>query len=340
MSRNLIGLLLLGVLSNLSRAEDHMLIEAESFDQAGGWVLDTQFIELMGSPYLLAHGLGRPVTDATTEVEIPTTGTYRVFVRTKDWVARWQAPGQPGRFQLKFADQTLPTTFGTEGAKWHWQDGGTIELAAGKLQLALHDLTGFDGRCDAIYLTTDLQSQPPDEDQVLSEWRRELLGLEPEPHVAREGYDLVVIGGGYSGMGAAISAARMGCRVALIQNRPVLGGNGSSEVRVWAMGLIRRGKFPRIGEIVEEFADQATKSPGRAEEFGDDLKEQIVRAEAEHRSVSESSRLQGGNERRANRRRRGVRHAHQRAHPVLAAACSSTAPGTARLVIWPKRTGR
>ena len=58
MSRNLIGLLLLGVLSNLSRAEDHMLIEAESFDQAGGWVLDTQFIEIMGSPYLLAHGLG------------------------------------------------------------------------------------------------------------------------------------------------------------------------------------------------------------------------------------------------------------------------------------------
>ncbi len=48
----------------------------------------------------------------------------------------------------------------------------------------------------------------------------------------------------------------MGCKVALIQNRPVLGGNGSSEVRVWAMGLIRRGEFPRIGEIVEEFCRQ------------------------------------------------------------------------------------
>ncbi len=59
----------------------------------------------------------------------------------------------------------------------------------------------------------------------------------------------------------------------------MLGGNGSSEVRVWAMGNIRRGKYPRIGEIVEEFADKATKSPGRAEEFGDDLKEAIVRAE-------------------------------------------------------------
>ena len=63
-------------------------------------------------------------------------------------------------------------------------------------------------------------------------------------------------------MAAAISAARLGCRVALIQNRGVLGGNGSSEVRVWAKGHTRRGKFPRIGEIVEEFADRATKSPG------------------------------------------------------------------------------
>ena len=87
-----------------------------------------------------------------------------MFVRTKDWVARWKAPGQPGRFQLLVDGQPLPTTFGTKGAEWYWQDGGTVELAAGKLQLALHDLTGFDGRCDAIFLTTDAVP-PPDEDQ-------------------------------------------------------------------------------------------------------------------------------------------------------------------------------
>ncbi|MGI9471099.1 MAG: FAD-dependent oxidoreductase, partial [Rubripirellula sp.] len=87
------------------------------------------------------------------------------------------------------------------------------------------------------------------------------------------------VGGGYAGMGSAISAARMGCRVALVQDRPVLGGNGSSEVRVWAKGNIRRGKFPRIGEIIEEFADQAAKSPGTYEEFGDALKERTVEAE-------------------------------------------------------------
>ena len=104
------------------------------------------------------------------------------------------------------------------------------------------------------------------------------LGLADEP-VERGPYDLVVVGGGYAGVASALSAARMGCRVALIQDRGVLGGNGSSEVRVWAMGNIRRGKYPRIGEIVEEFADKATKSPGTYEEFGDAHKEAVVRAE-------------------------------------------------------------
>jgi pyruvate/2-oxoglutarate dehydrogenase complex dihydrolipoamide dehydrogenase (E3) component len=104
-----------------------------------------------------------------------------------------------------------------------------------------------------------------------------LLGL-PEKSGEKD-YDLVVIGGGYSGMGAAISGARMGCKVALIQNRGVLGGNGSSEVRVWAKGNIRRGKYPRIGEIIEEIADKAKKSPGTYEEFEDAKKETIVRAE-------------------------------------------------------------
>jgi len=112
----------------------------------------------------------------------------------------------------------------------------------------------------------------------MSPWRRQQLGLTGDS-IENRSYDLVVVGGGYAGTAAALSASRMGCKVALIQDRGVLGGNGSSEVRVWAMGLIRRGRYPRIGEIVEEFCDHATKSPGRAEEFVDDLKEQKVLAE-------------------------------------------------------------
>ena len=49
----------------LSRAET-TVIEAESFENWGGWVNDTQFMDQMGSPYLLAHGMGKPVADAKT----------------------------------------------------------------------------------------------------------------------------------------------------------------------------------------------------------------------------------------------------------------------------------
>lgn len=254
-----------------------VLVEAESFDQPGGWKLDTQFIREMGSPYLLAHGLGAPVADATTKVTFPEPGEYKVFVRTKDWVARWNAPGTPGRFQLLVGDKPLAETFGTKGAEWAWQEGGSVKVDGKEVELKLHDLTGFDGRCDAIYFAKD-GSTPPNDDKILSAWRRGKLGLDEKP-TEKSGYDLIVVGGGYSGMGAALSAARLGCKVALIQDRPVLGGNGSSEVRVWAMGNIRRGKYPRIGEIVEEFSDHAKKSPGTYEEFEDVKKEALVRAE-------------------------------------------------------------
>ncbi len=264
-----------------------VFVEAESFDDLGGWSLDTQFIQQMGSPYLLAHGLGEPVGDATTRIAIPQPGEYRVWVRTIDWSAKFKdviqspvaADEAPGRFHVIVDGQKLDTTFGTQSSTWGWIDGGIVRLGeADQVEVVLHDLTGFDGRIDCLYLTTDTQSTPPPVDEVLSPWRRSRLGLPVQPQI-KGGYDLVVVGGGYAGMGSAIAAARMGCRVALIQDRGVLGGNGSSEVRVWAMGNIRRGKFPRIGEIIEEFCDHATKSPGRAEEFGDDRKLQVVLAE-------------------------------------------------------------
>ena len=52
---------LLATLLTLTAAAAHaqpLWIEAESFSSPGGWVLDTQFIDVMGSPYLMAHGMG------------------------------------------------------------------------------------------------------------------------------------------------------------------------------------------------------------------------------------------------------------------------------------------
>ncbi len=45
--------------------------------------------------------------------------------------------------------------------------------------------------------------------------------------------DLCVVGGGLAGLCAAVAAARHGARVLLMQDRPVLGGNASSEIRMW-----------------------------------------------------------------------------------------------------------
>lgn len=53
--------------------------------------------------------------------------------------------------------------------------------------------------------------------------------------------DIVVVGGGLAGVCAAVAAARLGQTVALVQNRPVLGGNSSSEVRVWVCGATGHG---------------------------------------------------------------------------------------------------
>ena len=136
---------LLGLLSPLpaAAASPRLLLEAESFRNPGGWSLDTQFIEIMGSPYLLAHGLGQPVADATTTATLPAAGKYRVWVRTKDWVAHWGAPGTPGRFQVLVNGQPLAETFGTKGKAWSWHDGGVIEATGPSLAVTLRDLTGL-----------------------------------------------------------------------------------------------------------------------------------------------------------------------------------------------------
>ncbi len=253
------------------------------FANHGGWELDQQSMEQMGSPYLLAHGLGIPVQDATTDVEFPKSGSYRLWVRTKDWVAPWNAPGAPGKFQLLIDGVAVPETFGTKSATWHWHDGGIVKVGK-KATLALHDLTGFEGRCDAILFCKDANFIPTNDLEALTKFRRKLLGLPKNPDNGGE-FDLIVCGGGLAGTCAAIAAARNGIKVALVQDRPVLGGNGSSEVRVWPEGHTNRPLFPHVGDIVTEILPDIIHKPnevlnGVAASYYDDAKKiEVVKAE-------------------------------------------------------------
>lgn len=270
----------------MNKIQNKVFVEAENFDELGGWVVDHQSIDIMGSAYLLAHGVGKPVDDASTNIDFQESGRYHVWVRTRDWAAQWQkGPEQiqysedqaPGRFQLIIDGTALPIVFGNKNHKWHWQYGGTIDIHAGPAEVRLRDLTGFDGRCDAILF--DLSGEePPHDGKALQDFRRTWLGHPEEPQTYGP-FDLVVAGGGIAGICAAVSAARRGLSVALVHNRPMVGGNNSSEVRVQLGGKINLEPYPALGNLVEELDAQLKQNAKPGAMYKDYLKMNVVESE-------------------------------------------------------------
>ena len=236
-----------------------LLVEAESFDNVGGWVTDSASVRQMGSAYLMAHGYGRPVADATTSLEIPEDGTYTVWARTRNWNAEW-TKGAAGLFQVKVGD-FVSRELGTGPKAWHWEKLGTVALEKGRTPAALHDLTGFNGRCDALFLSTDPQAKPV---------RREVVTDCPAV------YDLIVVGGGVPGTCTAISAGRYGLKTLLLQDRDRLGGVNSSEVRVSMGGLLKCGTYPKLGRVVDEIQPAWGSGKTYPAEFYEDARKEIV----------------------------------------------------------------
>lgn len=257
-----------------ANASDYLL-EAESFTHKGGWVVDQQFMDLMGSPYLMAHGLGKPVADATTEITLPEAGTYYLYVRTYNWTSPWDKGEGPGKFRIEINGKTISPTLGESGTQWMWQPAGRVTVKNTKVKVALHDLTGFNGRCDAIYFTQDKNGVPPADMKALESFRRTKLGL-PDTPASAGTYDLVVVGAGVAGISAAVSAARLGCKVALINDRPVLGGNNSSEIRVHLGGRIESGPYKELGNLQKEFGPVRGGNAQPADFYEDDKKAKIV----------------------------------------------------------------
>ena len=209
-------------------------LETEFFEDLGGWTRDWQFVDQMGSPYLMAIGYGTPVADARTTARSVKPGQYRLWVRSKDWMPQHH----PGRFELSLAGQRISRAFGASGREgWIWEDGG-LHTLGGDVTLSLHDLAGYYARCDVVVLSPDPAWTPPVGKDEIRTLRIAHGALSPTVEDMGT-YDVVVAGGGIAGTFAAISAARLGAKTILIQNRSLLGGNASTENLVPPVGAMQ-----------------------------------------------------------------------------------------------------
>ena len=257
--------------TTLPTGEETVEVEAEWFEDYGGWVNDTQFMDQMGSPYLLAHGLGKPVADAKTTFKAE-GGKYNVWVRTKNWTAPWHSGVGAGTFNLLVNGEKMPTLLGCQGkGEWLWVKADDVTLKGGKNTLALHDCDGFDGRVDAIVFTTEVNPFA-----FLNNPRRPSC-VPAIKSLNFPRYDVVVVGGGVAGICAAISSARLGLKTALIHDRPVLGGNNSSEVRVHLGAYANLPPYPRLGDVLAEFSPKSGGNAREASVYEDDLKMKVVK---------------------------------------------------------------
>ena len=221
-------------------------IDALEFENYGGFQRDTQFVREMGQGYLRADGVGEPVSPATVKFAVKEDGMYRVFLRTKNWCVGYEPDGlivsvnglkskhTAGRMQI---------------SQWYFEIGGEFLLSAGMHTLSIYDTTGWFGRFAAVIITNDLDFYPTPELSRLKRLRADIKGLKNT--ITDHGqYDLLIAGGGVPGVVAAITAARHGLRVALLNDRPVLGGNGSEEGDVTLEGAAHRG-YHETGIIYE-----------------------------------------------------------------------------------------
>ncbi len=261
-----------GAIPELSPRHRYLWLETELFPVKGGWTVDSQFFSTVGSSYLLAAGTGAPVEDARASFDVDRPGKYTVWARSKNWLTEFT----PGRFQVLIDDAPLPRECGTAPVpEWTWEKAGEVDLPAGSHSLALRDLTGAYGRCDAVLITDDPDFIPPADSSGTGRLRRHFLAGDAPPQTVRQ-YPVVVIGGGVGGVCAAVAAARAGCEVALLQDRPVLGGSASSEIGISPAGAYARGDHPYYLEtgIIRELS--RARVPYRS---WDDTLLDVVRAE-------------------------------------------------------------
>jgi len=213
----IIGILLANACSNTNEI---VMLEAEQFAHTGGWVTESAYIDEMGSSYLMAHGMGIPVEDAYTSVKFPYPGTWHLYARTYNWVSPWYAGEAPGVFRIAVGDILSDTIFGRKQGSWAWEYGGAFTVEDGSVEIRISDLSGFNGRVDALVFTTENNPHLPNDPAKLRELR-EKSGAVPSNTYNEGTYDLVIPGRGIEAIAAALAASRSGLTVALLWDGPL-----------------------------------------------------------------------------------------------------------------------
>lgn len=262
-----------------------IFLETEFFDNPGGWTIDRQFYDQVGSAYLLAHGTGTPVQDASTLINVKKAGKYKVWARTFNWTAPFNGNStskalSAGRFILSVNGKQIGGELGVSTTEWGWEKVGEVELKKGEAVLSLHDLTGFDGRCDAILLTTEENPVFPSRKAGVPEGAK--------VKKCSTNYDLIVAGAGTAGISAAVGASRLGLKVLLIDEKDVLGGV-SGELGVHCSGA-RGGRYPNLGRVISELGDpQGNRSGYKERAMGENvdilLSTRVLSAKVEGKSI-------------------------------------------------------
>ncbi len=224
-------------------------IDAVAFKDKGGFRVESQFVREVGQSYLLGCGVpGVPVASARTGFSADKPGMRRLWVRTRNWLREHG----PGRFYVLVDGVRAGNEMGNlPSENWVWQIAGDVFMSAGDHELAVEDTTGYFPRFAAFLITDDMDLTPSPEWERARLLRAQLLSQDLG---AADGgsWDVVVAGAGPGGIPAAVAAARAGMRVALLNSRPVLGGNGSNEATVGFNGAYTQHPGFREGGIAEE----------------------------------------------------------------------------------------
>lgn len=221
-------------------------IDALEFENPGGFRKDTQFVREMGQGYLMADSVDGAAAPAETRFSVSENGKYRIFIRTKNWCPGYDPDGLTVAVDGKKSDRV---TGKMQMTGWYFEAAGDFELSAGEHTLSVSDVTGWFGRFSSMIITNDFDFYPSPELSVWKAQRRKIKGL-PQQVEDHGKFDLAIVGGGVPAVTAAVTAARHGLKVALVHDRPVLGGNGSDEGNVALEGGAHRG-YHETGVIYE-----------------------------------------------------------------------------------------